>query len=352
MKLKDLGFDDWFEAQAADCLQPGHSIARVTAVDRGGFLVRDGRRELPAELSGKFQFRAEASADLPCVGDWVGLEFCNSETFAIIHDLLPRKTFLRRKRAGKDVDFQMIAANIDTAFIVQACPFDFNLGRFDRYMVMVKDGGIEPILLLTKIDLITPVEMERVMAEIQNRGISGRVLPISNLTGAGFEELRRLLEPGRTYSLLGSSGVGKTTIINRLLGREVFETHEVSGTGEGIHTTARRQLIQLDQGAMLIDTPGMRELGLLGAGEGLDLSFEDIRFLAADCRYTDCRHTREPGCAVLAAVETGELSEERYRSYLKLRNESEYHEMSYLDKRKKDRAFGRYVKSVMKHKKK
>ena len=190
------------------------------------------------------------------------------------------------------------------------------------------------------------------MVEIQRSGITGCVLPVSNMTGAGFEEFRRLLLPGRTYCLLGSSGVGKTTIINRLLGHEAFETHEVSGTGEGTHTTARRQLILLDQGAMFVDTPGMRELGLLGAGDGLDLSFEDIRFLAADCRYVDCRHSQEPGCAVLAAVETGELSEARYRSYLKLRKESEYHEMSYVDKRRKDRDFGRYVKSVLKNKEK
>jgi ribosome biogenesis GTPase len=352
MKLSDLGFDTWFEAQAVDRLQPGYAFARVTSVDRGGFLVRDERGELPAELSGKFRFRAEASCDLPCVGDWVGLEYCNSGTSAIIHALLPRKTFLRRKRAGKDIDFQMIAANIDAAFIVQACPFDFNLRRFDRYMVMANDGGIEPMLLLTKIDLTTPAELERMLVKIRQSHIPGCVLPISNLTGAGYEEFRRILVQGRTYCLLGSSGVGKTTIINRLLGHDAFETHEVSGTGEGTHTTARRQLILLDQGAMFVDTPGMRELGLLGAGDGLDLSFEDIRFLAEDCRYVDCRHSQEPGCAVLAAVETGELSEARYRSYLKLRKESEYHEMSYVDKRKKDRAFGRYVKSVLKNKEK
>ncbi len=352
MKLKELGFDGWFEAQAADCLQPGHAIARVMAVDRGRFLVKDERREMGAELSGRFFFDVEGPGDLPCVGDWVGVELQNQGTSAIIHDLLPRKTFLRRKSAGKSVDFQMIAANIDTAFIVQACPFDINLRRFDRYMVMAKDGGIEPLLLLTKIDLLSPAELEQMLAEIRKGRVPGRVLPISNTTGEGFEEFRTLLVPGRTYGLLGSSGVGKTTIINRLLGHEAFETHEVSGTGEGTHTTARRQLVILDQGAMLIDTPGMRELGLLGAGDGLDRGFEDIGLLAADCRFADCRHGGEPGCAVRAAVETGAVSEERYRSYLKLRKESEYHEMSYVDKRKKDRAFGRYVKSAMKHLKK
>jgi ribosome biogenesis GTPase / thiamine phosphate phosphatase len=348
MNLNDLGFDSWFEAQAADCLQPGHAIARVTAVDRGRFLVRDERRAMGAELSGRFFFNVEGPGDLPCVGDWVGVELQNQGTSAIIHDLLPRKTFLRRKSAGKSVDFQMIAANIDTAFIVQACPFDINLNRFDRYLVMANDGGIEPILLLTKIDLISPAELERMLVNIRQSGIPGRVLLISNTTGAGFEEFQKLLLPGRTYGLLGSSGVGKTTIINRLLGREAFKIREVSGTGEGTHTTARRQLVLLDQGAMFVDTPGMRELGLVGAGDGLDLSFEDIRLLAAECRFLDCRHGQEPGCAVRAAVETGAVSEERYRSYIKLRKESEYHEMSYVDKRKKDRAFGRHIKSSLK----
>ena len=348
MKLEDLGFDRWFEDQLTGRLHPGQAIARVTAVDRGAFLIRDEQRELGAELAGKFYFGVEASGDLPCVGDWVVVELHNQGRSAIIHDLLPRRTFLRRKRAGKNVDFQMIAANIDTAFIVQACPFDFNLRRFDRYMVMANDGGIEPILLLTKIDLLSPAELEEMLAKVRQDRIPGRVLPISNTTGAGFEEFQKLLLTGRTYGLLGSSGVGKTTIINRLLGREAFETREVSGTGEGTHTTARRQLVLLDQGAMLVDTPGMRELGLLGAGDGLDLSFEDIRLLAADCRYADCRHGQEPGCAVRAAVETGAVSEERYRSYIKLRKESEYHEMSYVDKRKKDRAFGRHIKSSLK----
>lgn len=352
MKLKDLGLDSWFEDQVAGRLQPELSLARVTSVDRGRYLIRNEQRELPAEAAGKFRFMVEASVDLPCVGDWVGVKYHNFETAAVIHELLPRKTFLRRKCAGKRVDFQMIAANIDAAFLVQSCSFDFNLRRFDRYMVMANDGGIKPILLLTKIDLVSPPELKRTLAKIRQSGIKARVLALSNITGSGFEEFRRLLKPGQTYCLLGSSGVGKTTIINRLLGHDFLETKAVSGTGEGTHATARRQLILLDQGAMLVDTPGMRELGLLDAGDGLDQSFEDIRFLAERCRYADCSHTREPGCAVLAAIPAGDLSEERYRSYLKLKKESEYNAMSYVDKRTKDKALGRYFKSVMKHQKK
>ncbi|MDD4870704.1 MAG: ribosome small subunit-dependent GTPase A [Kiritimatiellae bacterium] len=352
MKLSDLGFDNWFEAHVEDSRQADQGIARVTTVDRDAYLVRNEFREIPAELAGKFRFRVESSFDLPCVGDWVTVQYHNADTSAIIHGVLPRKTFLRRKCAGENVDFQMIAANIDIAFIVQSCHFDFNLRRLDRYLVMATDGRVEPMILLTKTDLIPHDELEQTLATIGRSGVTAKVLAISNITGAGFDEFRSVLVSGRTCCLLGSSGVGKTTLINRLIGHDAFDTKAVSGTGEGIHTTARRQLIVLEQGAMLIDTPGMRELGLLDANDGVDQSFEDIHDLSMNCRFANCSHTQEPDCAVLEAIANGDLSEERFCSYVKLKKESEYHAMSYLDKRNKDRAFGRFVKSVKKHMKK
>lgn len=348
MNLRELGFDPWFEAQAEVPPQPGLQIARVTAVDRGGYLIRAESGEVPAELAGKFRFEAPSAAELPCVGDWVAVQYHNAGAAAIIHAAYPRKGFLRRKCAGRDVDVQMIAANIDVAFIVQSCHFDFNLRRLDRYMAAVLDGGIEPIVLLTKIDLISPEELAQIMASIRQNSAASRVLALSNLTGAGFDDFRQVLAPGQTYCLLGSSGVGKTSLINRLVGRDALGVKTVSGTGEGTHATTRRQLVVLERGAMLIDTPGMREFGLVGAAGGVDQNFEDILLLAGNCRYADCAHAQEPGCAIRAAIASGELDEERYQSYLKLKKESDYHAMSYADKRKKDKAFGRFVKSVLK----
>jgi ribosome biogenesis GTPase len=262
---------------------------------------------------------------------------------------------LRRKSPGRNIDFQMIAANIDVALIVQSCHFDFNVRRLERYLVMVNEGHIEPVLLLTKMDMVSADELECMLASIRVAGITARILTLSNVTGEGVEQVKQLMQPGKTYCLLGSSGVGKTTLINHLLGRDVLETFAVSGTGEGRHTTTRRHLVMLDNGALLIDMPGMRELGNLvlgnlGAGEGLDDSFADIKSLATQCRFTDCSHCNEPGCAIRKAIENREINPAHYNNYLKLKAESEFNGMSYVDKRKKDKAFGKMVKTVLRGK--
>ena len=350
MKLTGLGSNSGLEEQASLLCGSGQRLARVTAVDRGRYVVRDEQGEVPAELTGRFLHAAASSVDMPCVGDWVCVQYHDAESHASIHDVVPRRSFLRRKSPGKNIDFQMIAANIDVAFIVQSCHFDFNVRRLERYLVMVNEGGIEPVLLLTKTDLVGAAELERMLAHIRAAGIAARIITLSNVTGEGVEQVREAMLPGRTYCLLGSSGVGKTTLINQLSGHDALETGAVSGTGEGRHTTTRRHLVVLDNGALLIDMPGMRELGIMNVGAGLDDSFADIKALASQCRFADCSHTNEPGCAIRKAIESGELNPEHYRSYLKLKAESDFNEMSYVDKRKKDKAFGKMVKTVLKRK--
>ncbi|MFH1007016.1 MAG: ribosome small subunit-dependent GTPase A [Candidatus Latescibacterota bacterium] len=349
----DLGFDRWFQehqstAEVAQC-----HAARVTAVDRERYLVRNEFNEIPAELTGSFMFSAQSGADMPCVGDWVVVQYYDSDTHAIIHELFPRKSVLRRKSAGQHIKYQLIAANIDVAFIVQSCDSNFNLRRLERYLVMVNDGNIEPVLVITKCDLVSPDELELRISQIRHNNVAIQIFAVSNKTGLGLDGFRQALEKGRTYCLIGSSGVGKTTLLNRLLGQELLGTSTVrEKDGKGRHKTARRQLILLDSGAMFIDTPGMRELGVIGVSTGIDESFAEIAELTKGCRFSDCTHTREAGCSVLSAIASGELPEDRYRSYLKLMKESTYHEMSHFEKRKKDRKFGKSIKSAMKHNKK
>jgi ribosome biogenesis GTPase len=326
---------------------PGLSVARVTAVDRDRFLVRDDERETPAELTGKYLYATGSSTELPCVGDWVCVRYRDEGAAASIHGLLPRKSFLRRKTPGKDVEFQMIAANVDIAFVIQSCQFDFNVRRLERYLVMVREGRIDPVVLLTKTDLVGDGELQALIDRIRGAGIGEPILTLSSMTGDGLDRVRALLAPGKTYCLLGSSGVGKSTLINRLAGGSSLETQAVSHTGEGRHTTTRRHLIPLEGGAFLIDMPGMRELGMIGVAEGLDDTFIDIGELARRCRFTDCGHSSEPGCAVREAIERGDLAEARLQDYLKLRKESAFHDLSYVERRKRDKAFGRHVKAIL-----
>jgi ribosome biogenesis GTPase len=355
MQLSELGFDAWFQQKRDEIKKPELNVARITRVDRERYLVRNEQSELQAEPAGKLLFAVDSSQDLPSVGDWALVQYYNEGSLAIIHDLLPRKSFLRRKAAGKKVDYQIIASNIDVAFVMQSCDCNFNIRRMERYLIMANDGHIEPIILLSKSDLISVGELGRRISEIKQAHINARVIAFSNMTDVGLQTLRQTLEKGKTYCLLGSSGVGKTTLLNHLLGREEFETNPVrEKDGRGRHTTARRQLTLLNNGALLIDTPGMRELGMIHVGASIDESFSDIHELATTCRFRDCTHTAETGCAIVKAVEKEELDEERYRSYLKLMKESEFYQMSYIEKRKKDKQCGRMINVAMKqmHKRK
>lgn len=349
MELKQLGFDDQFAAKSQDPARSGYQLARIAAVDKDSYVVIGEKNEVFAEIEGKLRFQVRSSMDLPTVGDWVYVKYYNDDTLAIIHEILPRRSLLKRKMAGKKIEYQLLSANIDTAFIMQSLDANFNLRRLERYLVAVKEGGIEPIVLLSKADLMTEKEIEERIAAIQQVYSDLKIIVFSNKTGLGMENIQQNINPGRTYALLGSSGVGKTTLLNRLIGKDVYKTAEVRvKDAHGRHTTNRRQLTILDSGGLLIDTPGMREFGNISIAIGLTEAFSEISSLAQECRFKDCTHTNEPGCAILEALKKGKLPAERLNNYQKLQKEARYNEMSYVEKRKKDKAFGKYVKNVLK----
>jgi len=350
-ELSKLGFDEWFQHKLDAHNRNGFEIARISSVNRDNFQVINGQNEALAELSGQFRYGAESELDLPTVGDWVLLTFLNAGTLGVIHGLLPRKTVLKRKTAGKRIGYQLIAANIDTAFIIQPFDTDFNPSKLERYLVAVREGGILPVILSSKADLAGAEEVEKRQIALQEVAGTCPVIIYSAESGTGLSEIRPLLERGKTVCLLGSSGAGKTTLINILAGEGVFSTGAVrEKDGKGRHTTTRRYLSVLEGGAVLIDTPGLREFGNIEADSGLSSVFAEIEQLGSGCHFRDCSHTGEDGCLVLEALHAGTLKQERYENYLKLKKESAHYTMSYAEKRKKDKLQGRMYKAIMKQK--
>jgi ribosome biogenesis GTPase len=245
----------------------------------------------------------------------------------------------------------LIAANIDVAFIIQSLNDNFNLRRLERYLVMVNESGIEPIILLSKCDLIPKEEVNEIKKKVLGIAPQATVMEFSNLNRENIDSIISSLKSETSYCLLGSSGVGKTTLLNNIIGNEKFETQPVSKIqSKGRHTTTSRQLVRLESGAMIIDTPGMRELGSMSVDDGLDETFSEILELSQICKFVNCSHTNEKGCAILAAIKAGDLSEQRYQNYLKMKKESEFNQMSYLEKRRKDKGFGKLIKTTMKNK--
>lgn len=351
MSLIKLGFDSEYFLSGED-VPPGFSVARVVTVNKDSYQISTGTVVVRAELSGKMLFDTESSMDLPAVGDWVLYQDIDGSDFYPIHKLLPRKSLLKRKTSGKKVDYQLIAANIDIAFIVMALDDNYNLNRLERYLVLVTGSGIHPVVLLTKSDLINEPELQEKISEINIRQKSVEVLALSNISGSGLQAVKDQISEGKTYCLLGSSGVGKTSLLNNLTDGGFAVKAVREGDSRGRHTTTRRELIVLSSGGVIIDTPGMRELGNFGSEEGLINTFDDITSLAGECRFRDCTHVNEKGCAVLAAVDSGEISEKQYKNYIKLRKEVAHYETSYHEKRKKGKEFSKFVKNVLSEHKK
>jgi ribosome biogenesis GTPase / thiamine phosphate phosphatase len=311
--LDELGWDDSW-ASTLEQLQEDNLIpARVAAQHRGAYVVWSADGEMRARASGRLYYQHEVGAPVPAVGDWVGLHGTT------ITSILPRRSAFIRKRAGLGSDEQVLAANVDTAFLLAGLDDDFSLRRLERYITTAWDSGAEPVVVLTKADLCPDVA--DAMLQVESVAVGVPVYPISNVTGIGVDELAALLRPGRTIVLLGSSGVGKSSLLNRLAGEELMRTSALAADGTGRHTTTHRELVQLPGGALAIDTPGLRELQFWEGDIGA--AFEDIEALAAECRFRDCAHAREPGCAVLAAVDDGTLALDRLRSWRKLQRELE-----------------------------
>ncbi len=316
--LDDLGWD----ASLASVFEPyraqGFEPARVVAEHQHVYTLLTEQAELFARVTGRLRHEASGRADFPAVGDWVAARPQPGEEWATIHAILPRRSRFSRKVAGDDAEEQIVAANIDTVFLVMGLDGDFNPRRMERYLALAWDSGSSPVVLLSKLDLCDDPDGRR--REIEALGAPVHL--VSAKTGAGLEALASYLKPGLTLALLGSSGVGKSTLVNRLLGEERLRTAEVRASDDrGRHTTSARELLPLPGGALIIDTPGMRELQLWDASAGLQAAFSDVEALAAECRFTDCGHEREPGCAVRVAIEAGQLPAERLASYQKLQRE-------------------------------
>ncbi len=347
-----LGFDKWFQDRIEKSKLNEFQIARIVSVNRNSFIVSDGINDIYAELTGKFIFNSASSMEFPTVGDWVYVQIFNDDSLAIIHDIFPRKSLLKRKTSGKIIEYQLIAANIDTAIIMQSLNDNFNLRRLERYLVIINESNITPVIFLSKSDLISIDEIDKKKNDIYKIAPNIQIEAFSNNSIKDIELIKDYFIPSRTYCLIGSSGVGKTTLLNNLIQNELYKTQPIrEKDGRGKHTTTRRELIVIENSAMVIDNPGMRELGIISMDAGLDETFNEIVELSNKCHFKDCSHTVENDCAVIKAVELGKISKERYNNFMKVYKESKYYEMSYYEKKQKDKKFGKMKHTYIKNKK-
>jgi ribosome biogenesis GTPase len=350
-RLEDLGYSRFFKDDQATVTGIDLTPARIITEHKELYFVRNETSEFSAKITGKTMFTASSREDYPAVGDWVLIRILDKEQ-AIIHKILPRKTVLKRRSAGKS-GVQIIASNIDVAFVVQSPDRDYNLNRFERYLSLAKTGKIKPAIVLNKTDLISNTDLETKLSEIKNRFKNTDIHAISAVTGTGISDFKKDIKKGLTYCFIGSSGVGKSSIINTLLGKNLIKTGEISSrTNRGKHITAHRELFMLENGGLLIDNPGMREIGILDSDTGIKNVFSEIYDLSNNCRFSDCTHQHEPGCAVLDAVKNETLNNDKYKNYIKLLKENEYNSMTRLEKREKDRKFGKFIKTAKKQLKK
>ncbi|WP_371812542.1 ribosome small subunit-dependent GTPase A [Sporosarcina sp. Marseille-Q4063] len=350
MTLKEYGWNNTHEANWEEIDNEKCVPGRITLEHKKMYRVITTEGEWLSVCSGSMQYEATERKDFPAVGDWVAVEKMPGEERGIIHAILPRTSLFSRKVAGMTIAEQIIAVNIDIVFLVMSMNNDFNARRLERYLVAAYDSGATPIVVLTKKDMCDDTSFYIEVA--QNIALGAEIFAVSNVTGEGIDELTALLKNNKTAALLGSSGVGKSSIMNAICGSEMMAVQGIrEDDAKGRHTTTHRELIKIPTGGILIDTPGMREFQLWDNNESLDSGFQDINDLANNCKFIDCQHNNEPGCAIQNALSTGELAEDRYSSYLKLQKE-----LAFLD-RKLDRAaqaternkWKKITKSMRKH---
>jgi ribosome biogenesis GTPase len=351
IKNESLGYNEFFESNRKKLKLDEFSVARVTAEHKGAYNVKNSNGEYFAKVTGKIIFDASGREDYPAVGDWVTIEEQDAQ-WAVIKKVLPRQTVIKRKYNNKN-GIQIIATNIDVAFIVESIGRDYNLNRFERYFAIANDGGIQSTIILNKIDLISKEELDLKLTQIKERFKNVDIILTSALREIGLEELRLYILPGKTYCFLGSSGVGKSSLINKLLEENAIETKDISfQTNRGKHTTTSREMYFLKNGGIVIDNPGMREVGMTNTNEGVNNVFDEITELATKCKFVDCSHISEPGCNVLSALKSGKLNAEKYSNYINLKKEAEYYEMTEVEKNEKDYQFGKFIKKAKKEIKK
>jgi len=352
MNLTDLGLkiehSDWLKGQDLS----GFTTGRVTQEHPERYIVSTGDCEYEAEVTGNLRFTATSRADFPAVGDWV-IMMTYDPDFALIHKILPRKSVLERQTVGKPGEKQIISANVDSAFIMQSIDNNFNINRLERYLTICYASGIEPVLIISKIDLCAENKIQEAIRNLETRENRLKYILLSNLTREGIDQIMDFMQKGNTYCVMGSSGVGKSTLINNLLKKDILKTREISrSTSKGKHTTEHRELFVLENGGIIIDTPGMRELGMTDNSEGNQTTFREIYNLTLKCKFSDCKHANEAGCAVIEALQNGTIDKDSLENFRKIRREQERFEATVAEKRKKERQFGKMAKEIMKEKKK